>query len=425
MLVKKSAKSIIAAILGWQIRRLYRKNNFKIVAVAGSVGKTSTKLAIANVLKAKYQVQYQDGNYNDLVSVPLIFFGQKLPSLLNPFAWLSVIWRNERQLRQDYPYEVVVIEVGTDSPGQIREFASYLKIDLVVLTAVTPEHMEFFADLDAVASEELDILKMGTKLVYNRDLVESKYLKGLSAQLVSYSLKQSADYQTTKVVFKDEKCDFEVLKAGKAFLKSSNDLISEPQLYSATAAVAIASELGLSAEEIDGGLHNIHPVSGRMQRLTGVNNSIIIDDTYNASPEAVKAALATIYRLEAPHKIAILGNMNELGKYSKEAHEEIGALCDPNKLDLVVTIGPDANAFLAPSAKSKGCKVESFNDPYNAGEFVKSHVQDGSIILAKGSQNGVFAEETVKTLLADPADSTKLVRQTPEWLKTKAKAFAK
>ncbi|MBI2285696.1 UDP-N-acetylmuramoyl-tripeptide--D-alanyl-D-alanine ligase [Candidatus Saccharibacteria bacterium] len=423
--MKKAAKGFVATILGWQVRRLYKRNNFKVVAVAGSVGKTSTKLAIANVLKAKYRVQYQNGNYNDLVSVPLIFFGETMPSLFNPVAWISILLRNAKQTKNPYPYDVVVIEVGTDAPGQIKEFSAYLKIDLAILTAVSPEHMEFFDDLDAVAREELDILRMSAKLLYNKDMVDSKYLRGIEAPIISYGLKQKADFQTVDVVFKDDKSDFTVLKDGSPFLKASNDLISEPQLYSVTAAVALAAELGLSAEEIDKGLHNIRPVSGRMQRLAGVYNSIIIDDTYNASPEAMKAALQTLYRLDAPHKIAILGNMNELGKYSKEAHEEIGIHCEPKKLDLVVTIGPDANQYLAPTAQNRGCKVVTFDNPYKAGEYIKPLIQQGSLILAKGSQNGVFAEETVKLLLADPTDGSKLVRQSPEWLKKKSKAFAK
>lgn len=424
-LVKKIARRFVASILGWQVRRLYKKNNFKVVAVAGSVGKTSTKLAIANVLKAKYRVQYQDGNYNDLVSVPLIFFGEEMPSLLNPLAWLGVFRRNQKKLKSQYPYDVVVVEVGTDAPGQIKEFASYLKIDLAVLTGVAPEHMEFFDDLGAVAREELEITKMSSALLYNKDMINPAFLTGVSVPAMSYGIKQKSSYQTVNIVFKDDKCDFEVLKNGQSLLRSSNDLISEPQLYSATAAVAVAAEFGLSAEEIDKGLHNIHPVSGRMQRLGGINNSLIIDDTYNASPEAMKAALETLYRLDAPHKIAILGNMNELGKYSKEAHEEIGIHCEPRELDLVVTIGSDANQYLAPIATNRGCKVVSFDDPYKAGEYLKPLIQPGTVILAKGSQNGVFAEEVIKLLLASPADSIKLVRQSPQWLKKKSKAFAK
>ena len=127
--------------------------------------------------------------------------------------------------------------------------------------------------------------------------------------------------------------------------------------------------------------------------------------------------------MAAPHKIALLGNMNELGKYSKDAHEEIGKLCDPAKLNLVVTLGPDANKFLAPTAKKLGCEVQAFDDPYSAGEFIKNQLKDQTLVLAKGSQNKVFAEEAVKVLLAEPADASELVRQSKSWLKQKRRQF--
>jgi UDP-N-acetylmuramoyl-tripeptide--D-alanyl-D-alanine ligase len=194
-------------------------------------------------------------------------------------------------------------------------------------------------------------------------------------------------------------------------------------MYSALAAWAVAKKLGMSDDAIKKGLENIQPVAGRMQWLAGVNGSTIIDDSYNASPDAVKLALEALYETDAPQKIAVLGNMNELGDFSKQAHEEIGALCDPKQLELVVTIGPDANAYLAPAASAQGCKVHGFDSPYDAGKFLKPIIKKGAVVLVKGSQNKVFAEETIKSLLADPADVAKLVRQSPDWMKIKKKAF--
>ncbi len=394
------------------------------MGVAGSVGKTSSKLAIAHVLGLKHRVRYQEGNYNDLVSIPLIFFGEQMPVLLNPLGWLTIFWRNEKQLRKTYPYDVVVVEIGTDAPGQIAQCKSYLRLDIGVLTAITPEHMEYFKDLDDVAAEELKVVTLTSSLIYNKDLIAPKYINQLNVSKISYSLNQQADFRTKSIKFHEDKCDFEVLKAGSAFLKSSNDLISEPQLYAVTAAVAVASQLGLSASDIDQGLHRIHPVSGRMQRLNGLNGSMIIDDTYNASPEAMKAAIDTLSRLDKPNKIAVLGNMNELGSFSKEAHTQIGGYCGPNKIDLVITIGPDANKYLAPAAEGKGCKVATFDSPYIAGEYIKSLLTADTAVLVKGSQNKVFAEETVKRLLADQKDADKLVRQSTSWMKIKNKTFS-
>jgi len=160
-----------------------------------------------------------------------------------------------------------------------------------------------------------------------------------------------------------------------------------------------------------------------MQILRGVENSIIIDDTYNASPVAVKAALDVLYGTTAPQRIAILGSMNELGGYSRQAHEEVGEYCDPKKLDLVITIGKDAEKHLAPAAKKRGCTVESVMSPYEAGERARNALKSSAVVLAKGSQNGVFAEEALKSLLSDPNDEGRLVRQSKYWLGVKSKQF--
>nr|AIA17325.1 Mur ligase family, glutamate ligase domain protein [uncultured bacterium] len=170
-------------------------------------------------------------------------------------------------------------------------------------------------------------------------------------------------------------------------------------------------------------LEDLEPFPGRMQVIKGVKGSLIIDDTYNSSPEAAIAALGTLYGLKAEHKIAILGQMNEMGDFSQGYHEEVGRYCDPKQLDLVATIGKDANQYLAKEAEAKGCKVLKFETPYHAGEIIASMLKKDTIVLIKGSQNGVFAEETVKLLLENPEDQSKLVRQSEGWLKTKRDCF--
>ncbi len=423
--MKKIAKSIIVTILGWQIRRLRKKYNPFIIGVAGSIGKTSTKTAIATVLKQTYKVRYQEGNYNDLVSVPLVFFDEKMPSLFNPFAWAAVLVRNEHELRRRYEPEIVVVELGTDGPGQIKQFAKYLRLDLGVLTAITPEHMEFFRDIAEVADEEMNIAVLSEKLLVNRDLCPEEYTAKLPVSTLTYSVRQASDYQLTGLTFTENAYNFKVLHGNATILSANHESIAETQLYSLCAAIAVANEKQLTPEQIEAGIREVKPVAGRMQRLKGIDGSLIIDDTYNASPVATKAALDTLYKLNAPQKIALLGNMNELGSYSREAHTEVGEYCDPHQLDWVVTLGPDANQYLASAAKRKGCKVQTFNDPYSAGEFIKQNMKSGAVVLAKGSQNGVFAEEAVKLLLADPNDQTKLVRQSKDWINIKRKQFTK
>ena len=420
--MKKIARSIIVAILGFQVRRLRRKHDFKVVAVAGSIGKTSTKFAIARVLGQKFRVRFQEGNYNDLVTIPLVFFGEHEPSLFNPLAWLKTIISCELKIHRKYEYDVVIVEVGTDGPGQIAAFERYLHADVTVLTSITPEHMENFTDLDAVALEELSVQDYSDVVLVNADLTDKKYIDFIE-RVETYSLHAPATYKVSEFAFQPDGVTFRLTKRGKTLLDAKHASISEPHLYSLTAAVSVADWLGMQPDEIVAGLTKVKPVSGRMQSLKGIKSSTIIDDSYNASPEAVKAALETLYRIDAPQKIALLGNMNELGVFSEEAHREIGAFCDSKQLSEVITLGPDANEFLAMAAKQAGCKVTQFDTPYKAGAYLKQIIENGAVILVKGSQNRVYAEEAIKAILADPNDVDKLVRQSPEWLKKKQQNF--
>jgi UDP-N-acetylmuramoyl-tripeptide--D-alanyl-D-alanine ligase len=202
------------------------------------------------------------------------------------------------------------------------------------------------------------------------------------------------------------------------------EAVAKSELYSATAAAAVADMLGADTPSIKEGISKIKPVSGRMQRLNGSKDSLLLDESYNASPKAVMAALDSLYQMEAPQKIAVLGNMNELGQLSQQAHIDIGEYCEPKQLDLVVTIGPDANKYSAPAAQARGCRVIACKDPYEAGKAVKKALKPKAVVLVKGSQNNVYAEETVKLLLADPGDAQLLVRQSREWMQKKAKNFS-
>jgi UDP-N-acetylmuramoyl-tripeptide--D-alanyl-D-alanine ligase len=420
--MKRFARSIVGIILGWQVRRLQKKHSFTTVAVVGSIGKTSTKFAIAQVLGESLRVRFQSGNYNDYVSVPLVAFGLDMPSLFNPFAWLAAFIRCELQIHKTYPYDVVVLELGTDGPGQIAAFGKYLHVDIAVLTSVAPEHMEFFADLDEVAKEELSVIQFSKQLVLNADLVAKEY-RSLVPEALSYSLHEESNYKISNFKFVADGVKFELDRDGEPLISADHSGISEPHLYSLTAAAAVADLLELHQEAIIKGFEHVKPVSGRMQRLDGIKGSTIIDDSYNASPEAVKAALETLYRIESSKKIALLGNMNELGDFSVDAHTKIGNFCDPKQLSEVITLGPDANEHLAPAAELQGCKVTRFTTPYEAGEYLGQIVSDGAVVLVKGSQNRVYAEEAIKSILANPADEGKLVRQSSSWLKKKAQNF--
>lgn len=420
--MKQLARALVVSVLGCQVRRLQKKRSFKTVAVAGSIGKTSTKFAIAQVLSAQFRVRWQEGNYNDLVTAPLVFFGQAEPSLFNPLAWLVTFAKCELALHRPYPYDVVVLEVGTDAPGQIAAFRRYLHVDLSVVTAITQEHMQNFADLDAVAKEELSVAGYSGQLLVNSDLVAAEY-RSLVPESITYG-QQTGDYVAQDIVFSRSGVSFDVKKDEATYLTAMHTSISTAQVHSLLAAISVADLLGVSTDKIASGLGLVTQVNGRLRLLDGIKSSTVIDDTYNSSPEAAAASLQTLYRLEAPQKIALLGNMNELGAFSANAHIELGKMCDPKQLVEVITLGPDANEFLAAAAEARGCKVTRCKTPYEAGDRLQQIITEGALILAKGSQNKVFAEEAVKMILSNPDDSQYLVRQSPAWLKVKAKNFS-
>lgn len=414
--MKRIARWIVIRISWWLVKRLQSQHDITVVAVAGSVGKTSTKRAIAQVISQKYSVAWQDGNYNDIVSVPLVFFGLSMPSLMNPVAWLKT-FRAMQKLTADYPHEIVVLELGTDAPGQISEFSRYLQVDIGVVTPIAPEHMEFFDSLEAVASEELALQNFSKEIIVH-DSSPEQFPSLVETGAKTYGHKNTSD---SAVDIAGSKV---VIKTAQKSYKFSSELLGAHQLENLAAACLVAEQLGVDHARVQKGLAAIQAAPGRMQKLKGMYGSTIIDDTYNASPEAVEAALNTLYALSSAKKIAVLGNMNELGETSAKLHEEMGALCDPKQLKLVITIGPDANEYLAKQAESNGCNVIRSDSPYEVGEILGKEVTAGTTVLLKGSQNGVFLEEAIKPILGNKKDVSKLVRQTKAWLTKKQKMFA-
>lgn len=420
--IKRTGLAILCFIFEHQVRCLRKKYSFTVVAVTGSVGKTSSKLAIAKVLANERRVAYQLGNYNDRLMVPLVIFGSdRSGSLFDLLGWLKVMQRNQKIIKTGYPYDVAVVELGTDAPGQIAEFA-YLKPDIAVVTAVSPEHMEFFGTLAAVAAEELSIAAFSEQLLINADDVAPDYRQRL-ATAKTYAVEAPADYTVDDNSTGDLKGQQITLHLHGAAHKFKIHYLGTQGAKIVLSAVAVADILGMEPRKIIAAVEQLEPFAGRMQVLTGKHDSTIIDDSYNASPLATEAALDVLYRAKAGKRIAILGSMNEMGESSQAAHEEVGAYCDPDKLAVVATVGAEANQYLAPAAIKRGCTVVQFTSPYDAGEWAVRQLQPGTVVLAKGSQNGVFVEEALKALLADPADEAKLVRQAPFWLARKRQQF--
>lgn len=419
-------KKIVQNILESKVKRYLKKHKPVLVVIVGSVGKTGTKHAIATVLAERYRVRAHDGNYNSEFSVPVALMGVKYPENPRSFSdWRQVFKAMEIRIKETKDADVIVQELGTDHPGDIAQFGRYLRPDITVVTAVSEEHMENFASLEDVAKEELSIVAWSKLTIVNRDDVDSKYAKFADTQEIdTYGLSEQSEYRLT--VEPASPLDGRI---GKLITPEWGEvpvnlqLIGDHSLKAAVAGACVGAKLGLTSRQVAVGVSKVVPVPGRMQVLRGLKNSMIIDDTYNASPLAVKAALETLYAVEASQRIAVLGSMNELGAHSPQLHETVGKLCQPDKLDWVVTVGEEAEKYLAPAAQQNGCQVKSFRSPYEAGGFVNKVLKNDAVILFKGSQNLIYLEEAVKIVLYNNEDFDKLVRQTDFWRAKKDSQF--
>lgn len=412
------------------VRSYFKKHpEVKLIVVTGSVGKTSTKRALATLLSQRYRVQMEDTNHNTEMSAPLGILGVEYPvgRVKNPLAWLAVFIAMRKRVKDPTGVDVIIQELGSDGLGQIAHFSTYLRPDIAVITGVTPEHMEFFGTLDAVAEEELTAANFSRLAVINRDDIASEFAKYVAnTNLTTYGSSSAAEYRFEEVDFSIEDGYVGQVVAPEFTqpLPVQVRVVGEHSLRPIMGAVAVGLKLGLTAEDIQKGLAAIRPVPGRMNMLKGIDGTHVIDDTYNSSPAAASAALQALYALQVPQRIAVLGSMNELGSSSPEEHRKLGVLCDPSLLSWVITIGDDAEQYLAPAARARGCQVKSFKSAIDAGAFARSVSEPGAAILVKGSQGAVYAEEAVKMLCLMGEDD-ELVRQEPHWMKIKDEFFSK
>lgn len=403
--------------------------NIKLITVAGSVGKTSTKLAIATLLSQKYRVRLHEGNHNTHLSAPLAILGINFPG--NPrnfWQWHKVFSAARKRIKSpasDEP-EIIIQELGTDRPGDIEQFSKYLVPNIAVITSVTPEHMEFFGNIDAVAQEEIGAANFAVMAILNQDDISGEFFKYVRNSNVStYSSTGGANYNFIAEGFsllEGFSGKIQTPEYGEIPVRAK--VFGEHSLRPITGAVAVAVKLGLNPQEIVNGLASLKPVPGRMNFMRGVEDSVLIDDTYNSSPAALEAAIRTFYALSAPSKIAIIGSMNELGEASAFEHQKIGEMLDGVSLSWAITVGEQANKFLAPAARLRGCQVYEAKNAIDAGIFAHKVMERGVLVLLKGSQGEVYLEEATKMLLRNKEDEKWLVRQDEKWKKTKDEFFS-
>lgn len=433
---------LLVKLLEWESRLVLLKYKPRIVMVTGSVGKTSAKDAIYTALVgAGLSVRKSKKSFNSELGVPLTILNCE-NAWGSVWGWLSNLLRGKLLflLPSAYP-QWLVLEVGADKPGDLGGLLRWLTPDIAVVTRLpagasaypdVPVHVEFYASPEAVAQEEslpaLALPDTGLLVLNDDDERVSQLTTESRARTLTYGLTPRAAvagsnvrvvYDTPervlpqgmamRVTYKEESVDVEV-----------PGVLGSHLLYPALAACAVALGVGVPFGKLRDVFLKHETPPGRMRLLRGNKNTLIIDDTYNSSPVALREALLTLKSVEGGwRKVAVLGDMKELGPFSKHMHEQIGALAAEN-CHVLLTVGVAARG-IAEGALNAGMeekRIFQFDDAVTAGNFLEDKVlQEHDLVLIKGSQS-MRMERVTEEIMAEPERAGELlVRQEPEWKK--------
>lgn len=401
-------------ILKYVIKQLARLTIWRfqpeVIAITGSVGKTSAKEVIFAVLahcddfkKKKLRVRKTSENFNNELGAPLSILGnwKKIGHPLFLF-WFRVIVASLLRLilmpPSWYP-KILILEYGAVKPGDIKYLLNIAKPKIGVITAVgeTPVHIEFYENQEAVAREKSKLVEnmfINNFAVLNFDdetVMSAKEKTRASA--ITFGFNEGADIRISNFENRTDKnkplgISFKIEHKETFVPIFLNNVFGKSQAYAVGAAASIGLIYGLNLVEISELISaNYKPAKSRLNLIPGIKSAYIIDDSYNASPASMKMALETIKNLEAKRKIAVLGDMLELGKYAIEAHQAVGKLAK-EAVDVLITIGPRGK-FIAEAALAEGMPrnhVLSFDTNEEAGPEIQKIIKKGDLILIKASR---------------------------------------
>lgn len=411
-LLKAGMAKIVLGYLKLFAKLQLAKMSPTIVGVTGSAGKTSAVAAIRTILSARYRVCSTEGG-NSESGIPLTILGLKMRSY-SMFDWLRIIilapltvlfsWRR---------YDIFIAEMGVDRPHEPKNMAYLLRIirpKVGVFLNALPAHTEFFGH----GSEEILVERIAAE--------KGRLIASLPAD--GHAILNADDKNVLR--FKDE-TDATVITFGTApdaavknFLVELHGFaLTDDYGYTLAAAAAVGSAFGIPLEESKTLLaKHLRLPAGRMSIIHGVRGSEFIDSTYNASPGPMRGALGLLAKRGAGRrKIAVLGDMRELGGLAPEAHREIiEEAC--RVADVVITAGPSMKQFAPDNERI----LHKFTYAFEAGVFLRSFIREHDIVLFKASQ-GVFLETAVETCLANPADVARLARRGAFWDEERSRAM--
>ncbi len=426
--MKHFLKTIVVYIITLEAKLLLKRTHPQIIAVTGSVGKTSIKDAVFEVLKGTVHARKSEKSFNSEIGVPLSVLGLE-NAWSSPLGWIKNIVDGALLVLHPGQYpKLLVLEMGVDRPGDMAKLTEWVRPDVVVLTRLpdVPVHVEYFGTPEAVIEEKrklVNALRPDGVLVYNQDderVVEIAH--SVLQRSIGYSRYSLSPFTASadRVIYDNGRAvgfEFTLTHMDKAIIMRVNGSLGVQHAYNYAAAAAVASVFSIDVEEVGKSLAAYVPPPGRMRLLPGIKDTLIIDDTYNSSPAASERSLQTLSEIKGvKRRIAVLGDMMELGQFSVREHERIGRIV-AQSADLLMTIGVRSRG-IAKGALEYGMsekKILQYDDAATAGKELQAFIKAGDVILVKGSQS-IRAERVVEEIMEEPLKAEELlVRQGEMW----------
>ncbi len=317
--------------------------------------------------------------------------------------------------------------MGVDRPGDMDYLVSIARPDISVITNIGLSHYQYFKEAGKLENEKgklAEALPSNGILIVNADNKSAfEQKRKTKAKILSYGIIKPADINFLNV--KEDlsqplagvSTNFSVKTPTQSFAAITRTL-GLPHLSSLCAAVSVAEALKMDKELIIKGIKEYKPTPGRLNVISGIKRTVIIDDTYNAAPDSTRAALGLLAKFPGNNKVAVLGDMLELGALSETEHQKIGALVSEMKIQKFITIGPEGKIMAAAAAQNgmDKNKILSFDASTQSLNAVQNLLEPGSIILIKGSQ-GMRMEKITKEIMAEPMRAEELLcRQYGKWV---------
>lgn len=407
-------KKILHIILRLLAKAVVDKYQPKIIAITGSVGKTSAKEAIAVVLRDKFNTRAPSKNFNNEIGTPLTILGRQNSPGKNILAWLWIFILAIKLLiikDKNYP-QILVLEMGADKVGDIKYLTSIARPQIGLITAIGASHLEFFKTIENIVKEKSSILDRLQKdelaVLNNDDANLEKVIANCPSKVLTYGRKENSNIRISdiNIVKKDDAygTNFKLTYQGAEVPMFLPYVLGWQHTYAAASAVAVALFMGMNLVEIGQRLLDYRPARGRTNLIKGIKDTWIIDDSYNASPQSAKAALDLLVAMPiAGRKIAVLGDMLELGSLSVEAHQEVGRELVKLGVDYLFVVG-ERSRDIARGARTAGMDEDNiyhFAFTTEAGLFLQERLKENDVILVKGSR-GAKMEQIVYEIMAKP-----------------------